>query len=68
MRVRFLSGNLAGCEQDLPQVDAEVAIATGYAEAASEPPPSDPVIEAPTAPADVDADAQASDDQQQPGE
>lgn len=41
MRVRFLSGNLAGCEQDLPRVEAEVAIATGYAEAAPEPPPAD---------------------------
>jgi hypothetical protein len=37
MRVRILSGHLAGCEQDLPQVEAEVAIATGYAELAPEP-------------------------------
>jgi hypothetical protein len=38
MRVRILSGHRAGCEQDLPQVEAEVAIATGYAELAPESP------------------------------
>jgi hypothetical protein len=66
MRVRILSGHLAGCEQDLPQVDAEVAIATGYAELAPEPcaaeradvenaptadpPPADPSTEDPPTP------------------
>lgn len=36
MKVRILSGNLAGTIQDLPQLDAEVAIQTGYAEAVPE--------------------------------
>jgi hypothetical protein len=50
MRVRILSGNLAGCEQDLPQIEAEVAIATGYAELAPEPRAAEPaaVEDAPT--------------------
>jgi hypothetical protein len=65
MRVRILSGHRAGCEQDLPQVEAEVAIATGYAELAPEPrvepatvedapaedpPPADPSTEDPPTP------------------
>jgi translation initiation factor 2 gamma subunit (eIF-2gamma) len=32
MRVKIISGNQAGTVQDLPQVEAEVAISTGYAE------------------------------------
>jgi hypothetical protein len=50
MRVRYLSGHLAGCEQDLPQVEAEVAIATGYAELAPESSAAEPsaVEDAPT--------------------
>jgi hypothetical protein len=55
MRVRILSGHRAGCEQDLPQVEAEVAIATGYAELApdaptEDPPPADPSTEDPPTP------------------
>jgi hypothetical protein len=50
MRVRYLSGNAAGCEEDLPQIEAEAAIVTGYAELApdaptEDPPPADPPIE-----------------------
>jgi hypothetical protein len=44
MRVRILSGHRAGCEQDLPQVEAEVAIATGYAELAPEPRAAEPAV------------------------
>lgn len=32
MRVRILSGNLTGCVQDVPQVEGEVMVATGFAE------------------------------------
>lgn len=34
MKVRILSGNLAGQVMDLPRVEAEVALSTGYGEAA----------------------------------
>jgi hypothetical protein len=54
MRVRILSGNAAGGEQDLPQIEAEAAIATGYAEAAPELPPSEPALD--EAPADPPSD------------
>ena len=32
MKVRILSGNESGAVKDLPQIEAENAIATGYAE------------------------------------
>lgn len=33
MKLRILSGNLAGCIQDnVPQIEGEVMVATGYAE------------------------------------
>jgi hypothetical protein len=49
VKVRILSGNNAGAIEDMDQVPAEVAIATGYAERAPEPkaaavpPPAPPV-------------------------
>jgi hypothetical protein len=36
MKVKIVSGNQAGLVQDLPQVEAEVAVATGYAVAVTE--------------------------------
>jgi hypothetical protein len=50
MRVRILSGNYAGCVRDVPQVEGECLLATGFAELAPpvavEPPPA-PVDSAP---------------------
>jgi hypothetical protein len=46
MKVRIISGNLAGTVQDLPQPDADWAIASGFAERVVEdetPPPDPPV-------------------------
>jgi hypothetical protein len=58
MWVRYLSGNLAGCAGELSPLEAEAAIATGYAEAATEPPSADPVVDEP-APSDPPADPPA---------
>jgi hypothetical protein len=62
MRVRILSGNTAGGEQDVPDVEGEVMLATGYAERVTDVSPPAPVVEPPSAPADVEADAQATAD------
>lgn len=42
MKVRILSGNDAGSIKELPQVEAENAIATGFGESAEEPIPLPP--------------------------
>lgn len=58
IRVKILSGALAGTYQDLPQVEAEIAIATGYAERAPKPPaPVMVVAPAPETPAERPAAA-----------
>ena len=49
MRVRYLSGNLAGQVDDLPQPEAENAVATGFAEAAPEDAPAPASFEPDTA-------------------
>lgn len=68
MRVRILSGNAAGCEQDLPQIEAETAIATGYAEAVVVD-PADPAIDAePVALDAADAVVEPGADPRPPGE
>jgi hypothetical protein len=47
MKVRFLSGTLAGLIGDLDGVHGEVSVQTGYALAASEPPPAIPGLSPP---------------------
>lgn len=37
-RVRYLSGNQTGKEQDLPDVEAQAALDTGFAELVVKPP------------------------------
>jgi len=43
MKVRICSGNQKGAVIDLPQIEAENALATGYAEAYVEPAEPEPV-------------------------
>lgn len=47
MRVRFLSGNQAGGEQDVPEVEGECLLATGFAERVEPPPAPDVPAAAP---------------------
>lgn len=62
MRVRILSGNAAGDEQDVPDVDGHAMLDTGYAERVTDVSPPSSVVEPTSAPADVEADATATAD------
>jgi hypothetical protein len=62
MRVRILSGNAAGGEQDVPDVDGQAMLDTGYAEYVGPTPAPPPVVSASSAPANVEADDTAAAD------
>jgi hypothetical protein len=57
MRVKILSGNAAGSIQDVPQVEADVLIATGFGELVTDEPTPD-AIRPVTAMPDPDGDAE----------
>lgn len=50
MRVKYLSGKLTGHIEDLPLIEAQAAIATGFAEQVPDPEPEPVVAEPEPAP------------------
>lgn len=47
MRVKILSGNAVGSITELPDIEAEAALATGYAERASGEPATTAIVDVP---------------------